>query len=162
MTTPILVKAQEGHIKYIWKIRNHPEIRSYCLNSDEIKYENHKEWIKDKLDQYQMLNHDQGYLRQDEKGYVSIAILPEFQDGGLAKQLLQEVKEGKAVIMPHNLKSLNLFICSGFNLTGFYIQKDGGAISEFLCKFENEHHTSTSINTFLRAGYKLKGYYLEK
>lgn len=163
MTTPILLKAKEKDIETIWKIRNSDLVRENSFNQDIIKYEDHCNWIKDKLNQYSILNHNQGYLRIDEHKYVSIAIKEDFCGNGIGYRILKDIKEGKAIIMLHNIISLIVFLKAGFLLKGLRLSKSKGSVPNVLSLFESETKGyGNSYKTLFSSGYILNGFYLEK
>jgi pseudaminic acid synthase len=121
--------AKRGDSLGLFKIRNNSQIRNKSNNNDEINFENHDKWFKNKyfsnngnICLIAKINKKvAGYCRLDlgdetNKFIVSIAVDPIFQGYGignlLLKKSIKEIKKGQEIIAEikrDNTASLNLF-----------------------------------------------------
>jgi len=124
-------------VRRMWEIRNSPEMRTVSRNKEEIPFEEHDRWFKEKYfsseNNHTLVATDEkdnviGYCRIDfnekKNGYqISIAVDPIFHGKGLGRKLLNSSLTQYGVsadifadIKETNEASIRLFVTSGFEL----------------------------------------------
>lgn len=121
----------------IFRWRNHPRVRRFSLNTEEIDYAEHKQWLAQVLkDKNRILliatqdEEDVGVLRfeiESEKhlATVSIYVRPDMQHQGVGSKVIMAgeewvrkekpyVRELIAKVRSNNLASIRLFRKAGF------------------------------------------------
>lgn len=128
-----LKNVEEKDFKFLFELRNNPEVRKYMFNKNELKWERHVEYwkkrISEKIPSYTIVADGKytGIIKLDwsefdECYYVSIIIMPEYQRKGIAKMALEllenkfRTKKIRAKIIPENEASKKLFESAGFKL----------------------------------------------
>jgi RimJ/RimL family protein N-acetyltransferase len=125
-----LVSVMSFHIRFLYKIRNDPRIRSKMLDTKPIPWSTHVEFWKKRLKRKVRNDFIIGYegkqigiIRLDRRnGYqeVSIIIAPEFQNMGIGTRALQtllvmsKAKRFGARIRCDNEVSQDVFERNGF------------------------------------------------
>lgn len=127
-----LRQAREDDGKDLWIWRNHPDVRKWCFNKEEIPYEQHKTWFEgvlknDKTKIFIIQGKDKeklGQVRFDdvdlEKALININLNPEFFNRGIGTRAIQmatkiflesfpSVQEIIAEIFENNIASLKAF-----------------------------------------------------
>jgi RimJ/RimL family protein N-acetyltransferase len=125
----------------LWKWRNHPEVRKWCFNSENIIYSFHKEWFENKLNDENTLiyiaeNNKKDKLgqvrietNQKRKSYININLNPRFFNKGMGSKLIHGttniffkthpyMKEVIAEIIPQNIISQRAFQKAGYLYSG--------------------------------------------
>lgn len=130
-------KAVSSDIKFLWHLRNQPEIFKYFKNPETVNWESHLKWIrpiiagksKKNIFIIWFLKNRAGQIRFDKKNNnsteISISVLREFWGRGIARGALalaiKKQKDSKyftACIHKDNLSSLSLFEKMNFKLNG--------------------------------------------
>ena len=111
-------------LEFMHKLMNKPSVRAVSHNHEPFSYESHVKYWQDKINEPEfeakiIENNDEtiGLIRHD-KGYISIAILPEYQNQGIGTAVLTLFckKGDKAEIYPTNPNSLHTFEKAGFRI----------------------------------------------
>jgi spore coat polysaccharide biosynthesis predicted glycosyltransferase SpsG/RimJ/RimL family protein N-acetyltransferase len=120
----------------LWEWRNHPAVREWCFDQKEIKYEDHQEWFRKKIEEgtsdiYVAENtHGEkiGQVRFDkapDETVINVNLNPSFFSKGLGNRVIRqatgvfldgnpEVKEVKAKIKMENIASKKAFEKAGY------------------------------------------------
>lgn len=127
------VRIEDGKLLYEW--RNHPKVKKYFFDSDDLSFSSHMIWLEStlasecrKLLLVYNANADIGVLRYDlvgKKADVSIYLNPLFIGKGLGRVVLEsgttwlkqncsEVNLVRAKILPDNNASIKTFESVGF------------------------------------------------
>lgn len=129
------VKKEDCHDLWVW--RNHPDIRKWCSNPNEIPYEQHQVWFENILTKkdvalYILINargEGIGQVRFDfdvkEEATINVNLNPEYLGQGIGAVLVKkstglflmnhpEIKEIKAEIFEDNIASRAVFEKCGF------------------------------------------------
>jgi len=141
-------EARENDCEALFKIRNHPDIRSRSLNDSEILFSDHAKWftstLKSKEKKIFVLEAEVnqtiiGSIRLDfdtleKSATVNIYVSPEFWGQGYAGQLLQnsesylrdhctQIKFLKAVVLNNNEASKKIFSKNHYQLKTLNFEK---------------------------------------
>lgn len=117
-----LRKVTYKDLEFIYKLTFSRQARKYSFYQTKPFFAEHRVWWKnrlaDKTFQAKIILHRKaciGIIRRD-RSYISIIILPKFQNKGLGTQALKKfcVKGDKAEILWHNKKSVHVFKKAGF------------------------------------------------
>ncbi|MCF7888035.1 MAG: GNAT family N-acetyltransferase [Candidatus Omnitrophica bacterium] len=127
--------AEEKDCRDIWKWRNHPKVRKWCINNNDIKLADHKKWFKEKKQDKKTEiyiaennNNKIGQVRFDilkNVAEININLNPEYFGRGLGHRVLLEatnnffshhggVKKIIAKIISENLASIKAFSKAGY------------------------------------------------
>lgn len=118
--------------EFLLELKNYPETIMYSINTkEEIKMEKHLEFLKENLDEFQVIQDSQGggsvitpigVVRVDDLHQVSIWIKKEYWRKGIATKTLELVsKKGFwAKIVNYNIASMRAFINAGYKPKGFF------------------------------------------
>ena len=133
-----LIQANKSHIKDIWFLRNDPLTRKASINSEEITWEEHNNWLKKNLNNKDMTiyiaelnNIIIGYIRFEKKFSetdtcsISISVDSKYHGLGYGSLLLRNgiikfmrktknINKLIAVVKKNNLKSNKLFMKGNF------------------------------------------------
>lgn len=105
-----------------WK--NYSETRQYAiLHNNEIKKEDHYEWLRDWLHEFQVIDNDGelcGAIRIHNKE-VSVWIDRKYRNQGLASMFLKSLSQYGIIsrIVAGNIASIRTFINAGFKPISF-------------------------------------------
>ena len=119
-------KADMTDAVIVHRIRNAKDVRMLSENQEFIPYKEHLEFFTKQYKKYEMILKNEkvvGYIRKEVNDRINIAILPEYRNEGIGKEILKQLS-GNAVILLRNEVSLHCFIKAGWNLIGFYLKKD--------------------------------------
>jgi RimJ/RimL family protein N-acetyltransferase len=127
MTKPIIKQATgtEEEAKAIYKLRFSPESRAVSMSKKKPTFNQHICYYYEHFEQYQLIYLADliiGFIRQDEKGYISIALSKHARGRGVASRFLT-LYRGKAIIKLENKPSLKAFENAGFKIKGHYLEK---------------------------------------
>jgi UDP-2,4-diacetamido-2,4,6-trideoxy-beta-L-altropyranose hydrolase len=146
-----------GDIDNIFELSNEDEVRKYSFEQDKIRFEDHRIWFKNKIEDsenlFLIINIDEvfaGQVRFDFNGdsaTISISIKKPFRGLGLGNLLLEKsihylkikfpyIKIIKAYIKENNKKSLKLFENMGFKHSQKVVIKNNDAL-EYLYKIRD-------------------------
>lgn len=146
-----------GDIDNVFELSNEDEVRKYSFEQDKIRFEDHKLWFNNKIedseDLFLVINVDEvfaGQVRFDfdgESATISISIKSPFRGFGLGNIFLQKsiqylkikfpyIKIIKAYIKENNKKSLKLFENMGFEYSQKVVIKNNDAL-EYLYKIKD-------------------------
>lgn len=130
----IIREAAKGDSAAVWKIRNHPALRPWFNSTEEIDFNSHEEWFKNKYFQdktnkcfiLEIEGRVVGYCRFDLDGSVyAVSIALDHGSWGkgfghlLLNKSLNKLKTNKeilATVKKKNESSLNLFKKNNFEL----------------------------------------------
>ena len=123
---------------FLWRIRNDTTSREFSINSNYISKEEHKNWLKNKLEsEFSIIflitidKRNSGVVRFEKNirsdfTEISIILSPEYRGLGLSKNILKNalnkaysehnINKFIANIHESNLSSKNIFINIGFNI----------------------------------------------
>lgn len=131
----IIRLVKERDCDDVWKWRNHPEVRKWCVDTKEIRLEDHKKWfyekINDKKTEFYIAeegNNKIGQVRFDilkNVAEININLNPEYFGMKLGHRVLLEttniffkrhikIKKVLAKIIPENLASIKAFSKAGY------------------------------------------------
>ena len=112
-------RAVESDCKQLFDWTNEEEVRRNSFNSNEITFEEHKKWFKNKLDSdtcflylFYMNESPVGQVRVDivdEEGIISYSIDKKYRGKGLAIEMLK-LLETEIYIQNINVKNLIGFV----------------------------------------------------
>lgn len=136
-----LIRMMKKDLKFMWTVRNHPDVRKFLINDDSITYDQHLEWYK------KSYTHNPNYVIwiirvQIENEWVNIGfcdvkhsnegvelgwkILPEYHGKGYGSQaikiLTNKIKlenEGKRIfltVLSSNEKATHLYEKYGYTI----------------------------------------------
>jgi RimJ/RimL family protein N-acetyltransferase len=126
--------ATDADAAALLAIRNHPNVRPYGWSTRVIHRDEHRRWLKTKLDDpdvrlyvIDINGQPAGLLRLDRRGpdaEVSLALLPKHRGRGAGREAIRAArrladeelgaKEVVAEIRPENQASLGAFAAAGF------------------------------------------------
>ncbi len=131
-----LRKTLESDALRIWQWRNDPEVRAISFATERIDWEDHQNWVREKLADPKCLwlvaSHEEwgtvGHVRfdmgTDATALIAITIAPELRGRGIGKALISRsaeeafsqlpVQKIVAQIKPHNSASDRAFRQAGF------------------------------------------------
>jgi len=119
--------------RFVYDLRNRKYVRDVSWNAKKFSYEDHKKWYKKNyknifiIADYEHSESYYGFVRVDEDGSISIAILKEQQNKNLGHYALEELSkhydELKAEVKVDNLRSLSFFIKEDFRLAGWILKR---------------------------------------
>ena len=120
----------------LWEWRNHPAVREWCFDQEEIGYEDHQEWFKKKINEgtsdiyvaENTLGEKIGQVRFDKAPdgtVINVNLNPAFFSRGLGNRVIKQatgvflegnpgVKEIKAKIITENVASKKAFEKAGY------------------------------------------------
>lgn len=129
--------ASEDDSRKLFEWRNHPKIREVSRNSGVISWEDHQEWFASVLTSPNRLllvgqrgDVPVGVVRfdiQENEAEVSIYVVPDIEESGLGRDLLQTaerwfagnrpgVGKVRAHVLGNNARSRRLFLGAGYQL----------------------------------------------
>ncbi len=121
----------------LWKWRNHPQVRKWCLNSQKVKLGDHEKWFENKIRDKRV----RIYIAENQKGekigqvrleknkkrstYININLNPQFFRKGYGSKIIKEatglflkenskIKEMLAEIFDQNIISQKAFRKAGY------------------------------------------------
>lgn len=116
-------QVQYEDLEFLYSLNNHPEIRRYSHNKKPFTYSEHEAYWKEKMTHNHefeagVIVHNEakvGCIRRD-RGVISIAIYPSFQNRGIGRKALEMFcrKGDKAEIQSDNRQSQHVFEQCGF------------------------------------------------
>ena len=135
MEDRVLNTANKTDSRFLWELRNHPEVRKWSFNSDEIPWEDHEKWFSRFLETpghifylIQQNNENLGYVRfskDDSRIVIDVAVKPGVQSKGLGSWGLKNgslkyieefaVQSVYAEIKLSNTPSIKSFSKAGFS-----------------------------------------------
>ena len=119
----VLRQAELEDYKLIYNLRFSKEAIDNSLTKIKPTLAQHKDWFKNHYQEYKIYQNI-AFLRQEKDGNISIVVDKKHQGKGIATKLLNTIESGKAMILINNTSSLRCFIKGGFNIRGFYLEKN--------------------------------------
>lgn len=120
-----LVAASKDDAYFVYELRNSKEGRDVSLSQEFIREEDHVKWFNKRYLQYKIILYYEekiGYLRTDEKGFISIMLIKKYRGMGIGTHLLERTT-GKAIILFENKPSLKAFTGARWKIRGYYLEK---------------------------------------
>ena len=89
----------------LWRWRNHPDVRKWCLNSNKISYKAHKEWLDRKMtdsntkiyiaegEKKQKIGQARFDIDSYKKAYINVNLNPDYFSKGLGSRLIKLTTE---------------------------------------------------------------------
>lgn len=125
----------------LWSWRNHPEVRKWAFNSEEIDYAGHKRWFDKTVkaediriyiaenESKQKVGQIRFEIDKDRKAYISINLNPDFFAKGLGNKVIKiatedflkkkpDIKDIIAEVIKENIVSRKAFEKAGYLLLG--------------------------------------------
>ncbi len=126
-----LIKGRLKDSLFFYNLRNNMRDRKNYLNQDQINFDDHMNWYKNKIKKNNYLflkinfkNKDCGYLRAKNNrnnSYISISLLPKFRKKQIAikslikfEKIFHKNKVLYAEVLKNNNASLKLFYKAGY------------------------------------------------
>jgi len=118
-----IVNNSPDYWEFIRSLRNDKQARENSMNHHIITFDEHANYMKKFQDRYYVCienNKPIGYVGRNPQGYISIAVLSEARGKGIAKYMLQylrqKLKENnlQAIVSLTNERSIRLFETCGF------------------------------------------------
>jgi len=142
--TMIEIRAAEPKdCRFLFNLRNHPDVRQASFDTAEIKYAGHEKWFENSLSDPQRLIYigiadgkRVGMVRFDtgnDVGVVSIAVMPGQQKKGIGTKMLSQscsmyLKNNTCYAVSAKIKKSNIPSIKAFSRAGFVLYKDGNEI----------------------------------
>ena len=107
---------------FLLELKNDPVMRKFAVvTHDKIKKKDHLNWLPKHLHEIKIIGDNYGMFRVSDDREVSINISSGYRGIGLGKEVLKKhCPDGVwAKIVNGNVASMNLFIRSGFIITGY-------------------------------------------
>jgi len=138
-----LRKAKTNDCRFLYELRNHPDVRNACFETSEIKYADHEKWYADSLGNPnrtiligEIDNKTIGMVRFDLKedvSTVSVAVMPGSQKKGIGTEMLDSAcekyfKNTHVYAISAEIKKSNIPSFKAFSKAGFVLYKDGEEI----------------------------------
>lgn len=117
-----LRKAEKEDCRFVYEIRNSPEVREVCITTDNILYKEHKEYFNKHMSEFRIIGDNIGYIKYEENDFIGIYIHKNNRGKGIGKEILKNLK-GKSIVLMNNPASLHAFVKSGWKIRGFYLEK---------------------------------------
>ena len=128
----ILREVKPDDMRFLYDLRNHPEIRAVSHSTKVFTYDEHCDWWRLKLTtrgcEASIIEYEDksvGVIRRNGE-YISIAILPGYQNQGLGTKAIQSFsKKGDvANALCGNIRSIHTFEKAGFKKAYIVLIKD--------------------------------------